>query len=435
MTTPLRIGLAGLGTVGGGVMRTLQRHGAIIARRCPRPIEVVAVSARDRSRDRGLDLSGVRWVEDARDLVKANDVDVVVELIGGSDGVARELVEGAIGAGKDVVTANKALLAVHGASLAEAADSAGVALRYEAAVAGGIPVVKGLREGLSGNAVTRITGILNGTCNYILSRMEDTGEAFSDVLAQAQDLGYAEADPVADIGGFDAAHKIAILASLAFGTPIAFDDVYVEGIEAIQADDIRFAAELGYRIKLLATARWRGAGRIEARVHPALVRLGTSLAEVNGVTNAALIEADPVERIFMNGPGAGKGPTASAVVADLVDLSRGLRLPVYMAPAAEMADEDVVRSVMPIHDLEGAFYVRLSVIDRPGVMARITQTLSEAEVSIESILQRGRSPGEAVPIVMVTHEAKDAVMANAVARIAAMDAVTEPPCLIRIEAL
>ncbi len=429
MDAPLRIAIAGLGTVGRGVVKTLTRHNDLIAQRSPRPIEIVAVSARDREADRGIDLSGLRWVEDARELALANDVDVVVELIGGAEGIAKDVVTSAIGAGKDVVTANKALLAVHGETLALAADSADVALRYEAAVAGGIPLIKGLREGLSGNAVTRITGILNGTCNYILTQMEDTGADFGDVLQDAQAKGYAEADPGVDIGGVDAAHKIAILAALAFGAPVPFDKVHVEGIEAIEADDIRFAAELGYRIKLLATAEWLGHGRIGTRVHPALVRQRSPLAEVGGVMNAALVEAEPVQRVLFEGPGAGEGPTASAVVADLIDLARGLRLPVYMPAGAERLE----RTSVPIEDHVGAFYVRLKVIDQPGVMARITQILSESEISIESILQRGRRPNGVVPVVMVTHEAKDAVMAQAIAQFAALEAVTDDPCLIRIE--
>ncbi len=427
---PLRLGIAGLGTVGTGVLRTLSDQGGLIAGRCPRPIEVTAVSARDRSKDRGVDISSLRWCEDPVDLARANDVDLVVELIGGADGPARDLVEAAIAAGKDVVTANKALLAVHGTSLAQAADRAGVILAYEAAVAGGIPIVKGLREGLAGNAVARITGILNGTCNYILTQMEETGRPFADVLADAQALGYAEADPTFDIGGFDAAHKITILASLAFGARVSFDDVHVEGITGIEADDILYAGELGYRIKLLALAEQTKAG-ISVRVHPALVALRTPLAEVGDVMNAVLVHADPVKRMFFEGPGAGEGPTASAVVADIMDLARGLRLPVYTTHADDMTDA----SVLPVEKREGAFYLRLKVIDRPGVIASITRMLADAKVSIESMLQRGRAPNEAVPIVIITHEATDAVMTDALERIAALDHVVETPCLIRIEAV
>ncbi len=415
--------------MGRGVVKTLTQNAELIALRSARPVEITAVSARSRDLDRGIDLSTMRWVDDPRALAEANDVDVVVELIGGADGVALEIVSKAIAAGKDVVTANKALLAIHGPSLAREADRSGVALRYEAAVAGGIPIVKSLREGLSGNAVTRITGILNGTCNYILSQMEETGASFGDVLKEAQDKGYAEADPSTDIQGTDAAHKIAILAALAFGAPVPFDQVHVEGIEAIETDDIRFAAELGYRIKLFATAQWLGHGRISARVHPSLVTLRTPMAEVSGVMNAALVEADPVQRIFLEGPGAGEGPTASAVVADLIDLARGLRLPVYMAAGSDKVE----RTFVPIEDHVGAHYVRLRVIDRPGVMARITQILADAEISIESILQRGRRPNGVVPIVMVTHEAPDRVMRSAVDQFAALDSVTGTPCMIRIE--
>ncbi len=427
---PLRLGLAGLGTVGRGVVKTLTAHAETIAERAGRPIEIVAVSARDRSRDRGIDISGYRWVEDAADLARANDIDAVVELIGGSHGPAHDLVAGAIKAGKDVVTANKALLALHGTSLAETAEQAGAALAYEAAVAGGIPVVKALREGLAGNATRRLTGILNGTCNYILSTMEDTGRPFADVLKSAQELGYAEADPTFDVGGFDAAHKIAILAGVAFGARVPFDSVHVDGIEAVAAEDIEFAGELGYRIKLLALAELTDDG-ISVRVHPALVRRRTSLGEVAGVMNAVMIEAEPVQRTFLEGPGAGEGPTASAVVADIVDLARGSRLPVYTTASRNLVE----RPLVPIAERHGASYLRLRVLDQPGVMAGITQIFAETGISIESLLQRGRNPGEPVSIVLVTHEARDAVMTEALSRIGALDAVVESPCLIRIEAV
>ncbi len=430
MTTPLRIGIAGLGTVGCGVVRTLVENAELVAARAGRPVEITAVCARDPRKNREVDVSAWPWVADPVLMARRDDVDVVVELIGGADGIARETVEAALIAGKDVVTANKALLAMHGGMLGAAADKTGRSLRYEAAVAGGIPIIKGLREGLAGNAVRRVSGILNGTCNYILSEMEATKRSFLDVLRDAQRKGYAEADPSFDVSGVDAAHKTAILASVAFGTRVAFETVHVEGIERIEAEDIKFAREFGYRIKLLGIASLSEDG-IEARVHPALVRHGTPLADVGGVMNAVQVEADPVQRTFFEGPGAGEGPTASAVVADIIDLARGARLPVFMTHTDQMKTYPSV----PIADRVGTYYVRLGVIDKPGVMAEVTSVFAEHGLSLDSLLQRGRSPGEAVPVVMLTHEARDAVMTKALEEVASLEAVIETPCLIRIEAV
>lgn len=428
MTNALRLGIAGLGTVGAGVARRLLTNADRLTARCGRPLEITAVSARDRSRDRGVDLSAIRWADSAESLAEDPEVDVVVELIGGSEGTARALVEGALAAGKPVVTANKALLAVHGARLDSLSAEHRAPLRFEAAVAGGIPLIKSLREGLVGNDVSRIYGILNGTCNYILSTMEAEGRTFEDVLAEAQKRGYAEADPAFDISGADTAHKLAILARLGFGAAVDFDALHVEGIARITPEDITFACELGYRIKLLGIAEQTPDG-IAVRVHPALVRRGSPIAEVFGVMNAALVEAEPVERMFFEGPGAGEGPTASAVLSDIADLARGMTA----SASALIGGPSSVQPLRPMAEHEGAYYVRLHVLDRPGVMARITQALADVEVSLESLIQRGRRPNEAVPIVMRTHEARESVMLSALTEIAKLAAVVEPPCLIRIE--
>ena len=429
MSRPLSVGVAGLGTVGGGVLKMLRDNADIVTARAGRPIAVTAVSARDRSKDRGFPVTGLRWYEDPVALASDPAVDVVVELIGGSEGPARALAEATIAAGKALVTANKALLAVHGASLAHAAEERGVPLGFEAAVAGGIPVIKALREGLSGNRISAVAGILNGTCNYILTQMRERGREFADVLADAQKLGYAEADPSFDIDGIDAAHKLAILAALAFGRPVAFDHVHVEGIRRISAVDIAFATELGYRIKLLGIARQTDAG-IEARVHPCMVPQTAPIARVDGVFNAVVAEGDFVGRVMLEGRGAGAGPTASAVVADLIDIARNRTTPVWGAAGAALSTAPSV----PMSSHVGAYYLRLMVVDRPGVIADVTAILRDAGVSLESMLQRGRSPGEAVPVVLVTHETKESAMRAALDRIGALPTVMEEPTLIRIEA-
>jgi homoserine dehydrogenase len=433
MNRPLSVALAGLGTVGVGVLRLLRDNAEIVAARAGRPVAVTAVSARTRTRDRGVPLSGLRWFDDPLALAADPAVDVVVELIGGAEGIARALVSSALAAGKPVVSANKALLAVHGAELATLAERSGAALGFEAAVAGGLPVIKTLREGLAANRIARVTGILNGTCNYILSVMREERREFAEVLAEAQRLGYAEADPSFDIDGIDAAHKLAILAALAFGRPVAFADVYVEGISRISALDIAFAGELGYRIKLLGIARQSDGGiaakGISARVHPCMVPAGAPLARVDGVTNAIVAEGDFVGRVVLEGPGAGAGPTASAVVADLIDLARGRLTPVWGAAASEL----LASASVPMQQHSGCYYLRLMVVDRPGVIADVTAVLRDQGVSLESMLQRGRAPGEAVPVVLVTHETGEEAVRAALARIAALEAVLEEPTLIRIE--
>jgi homoserine dehydrogenase len=429
VSRPLSIGLAGLGTVGGGVLKLLRDNADLITARAGRPIAVTAVSARDRSKDRGVPVSGLRWYDDAAALAADGGVDVVVELIGGSDGVALALAEATIAAGKALVTANKALLAVHGAALAASAEERGVALAFEAAVAGGIPVIKALREGLAANRITNVAGILNGTCNYILTQMRERGREFAEVLADAQKLGYAEADPSFDIDGIDAAHKLAILAALAFGRPVAFDQVHVEGIRRISAVDIAFATELGYRIKLLGIARQTEAG-IETRVHPCMVPQTAPIARVDGVFNAVVAEGDFVGRVMLQGRGAGAGPTASSIVADLIDIARNRFTPVWGAAAASLSTSPSV----PMSSHVGPYYMRLMVVDRPGVIADVTAILRDLGVSLESMLQRGRSPGEAVPVVLVTHETKESAIREALDRIGALPTVMEEPTLIRIEA-
>ncbi|MEX2629315.1 MAG: homoserine dehydrogenase [Tistlia sp.] len=438
---PLRVGIAGLGTVGGGTLRALADNAEAIGLRCGRPVRAVAVSARDRHKERGLDLSACRWHDDPLALAADPEVEVVVELIGGSDGPAKALVEAALEAGKPVVTANKALLAHHGTALARLAEARDAGLYYEAAVAGGIPVIGLLRDGLAGNRVERVAGILNGTCNYILTTMRESGREFADVLAEAQALGYAEADPGFDIDGVDAAHKLAILTALAFGCTLDFEAVRVEGIRQISAVDIAFAEELGLRIKLLGIAARNGGGggpgggdgggeaTVSQRVAPVMVPLGSPLAAVEGVFNAVLAEGDFVGKIMAEGAGAGERPTASAVVADLAAIARGDRRAVFGVPAAALRR----LAAAPVEDQAGAWYLRLMVIDQPGVIAEVAAALRDEEISVEALLQRGRDPGELVPVVITTHETSEGRMRRAVARIAALEACLEAPRLIRIE--
>jgi homoserine dehydrogenase len=426
--SPLKIGIAGLGTVGAGVARLLAEQADLIEQRCGRRIVVAAVSARDRSRDRGIDLSGARWYANAVDLAGDGELDVVVELIGGSGGVALALVEAALGAGRHVVTANKALLAHHGTTLARHAEERGLALAFEASVAGGIPIIKGLREGLAANRISEVHGILNGTCNYILTEMRTTGREFGDVLGDAQRLGYAEADPSFDIDGIDAAHKLAVLTSVAFSTPVDFSSVYVEGIRHVSALDLSYAEELGYRIKLLGIAR-RTAEGVEQRVHPCMVPLGAPIAAVDGVFNAVVAQADFADRVWLVGRGAGAGPTASAVVADLIDVARGRMPPTFGVPAAQLRP----LPALPMEARRGAYYVRLMVLDRPGVIADVAAAMRDQNVSMESFLQRGRAPGEAVPVVLTTHDTVEANMRRALDAIGTLEAVVEPPRMIRIE--
>ena len=423
---PLRIALAGLGTVGGGVIKLLDANRALIERRAGRAIEVVAVSARDRTKHRGVDLSRFGWVDDTVALADA-DAEVIVELVGGSDGPALALARATLAAGKSLVTANKAMLAHHGLELAEAAERSGVALKFEAAVAGGVPVIKGLREGAAANEIARVYGVLNGTCNFILSTMEAEGRDFAEVLAEAQAMGFAEADPTFDIDGIDAAHKLAILAAIAFGHRPAFDAVAATGIRHVLAADIAEAAALGYRVRLLGVAENGSAGLFQ-RVHPHLVPLAHPLAHVTGATNAVVAEGNYVGRLLFQGAGAGEGPTASAVVADLIDIARSSKEggefgPAFAMPAAALAE--------PVHadttERRGRAYLRFTVQDRVGVLAEIAAAMRDAGVSIESLIQRGVSTDGGVLVAIVTHEVSERAVAQALEKLRGSQSLVGQP--------
>ncbi|MBM6579968.1 homoserine dehydrogenase [Microvirga sp. BT689] len=438
MTRPLRVGIAGLGTVGASVIRILDRQNEVVAQRGGRPVQVVAISARDRTKDRGFDLSRFTWLDNPVDLAGSVDVDCVVELVGGADGVALQTVRTALSHGKHVVTANKALLAKHGLELAKLAEDKGVSLAFEASVAGGIPIIKTLREALPANRISRLYGILNGTCNYILSRMELEGLTFQECLKDAQRLGYAEADPTFDVEGYDTAHKLAILTSLAFGTEIDADAIYVEGISSIAPLDLAMAKELGFRIKLLGVAERTRTG-IEQRVHPTMVPRTSSIAQVMGVTNAVTVDADAVRELTLIGPGAGGDATASAVVADIADVATGKVQPLFGVLIDRL--EKAPRAPMQRH--EGGYYIRLTVHDRPGVAAGVATRMAEADISLESILQKrselaankdphGRS-GTPVPLVLITYAATEASIRSALEKISGDGLIAEPPQVIRIE--
>ena len=430
MSEPLKIAVAGLGTVGAGLVKLLAKQAALLEARSGRRLVVTAVSARDRHKKRNVDISKLAWYDDPVEMAKSADAEVVVELIGGANGPAKALTEAAFAKKRHVVTANKAMLAHHGAALAAAAERAGVMLGYEAAVAGGIPIVKALREGLAGNTIGRVYGILNGTCNYILTVMRESGRSFADVLADAQKKGYAEADPSLDVDGIDTAHKLAVLASLAFGTAVDFEAVAVAGIRNVSPMDLEYAAELGFRIKLLAIGR-RTARGIEQRVHPCMIPADTLLARVDGVFNAVMVDGDFAGNTVYVGRGAGETPTASAVASDLVDLARGARTATFGVPSAKLAK----LVVSPMAEHRGRYYIRLMVRDQPGVIADVSAALRDEQVSLESMLQRGRSQTKAVPVVLTTHETVEAAMLRALERIGNLESVIEPPCMIRIEEL
>ncbi|TWG94114.1 homoserine dehydrogenase [Mesorhizobium sp. J18] len=434
MAEALRVGIAGLGTVGSSVVKVLAEKSAELKRQCGREIAVTAVSARDRRRDRGIALDGAEWFDDPVALARSDNIDVFVELIGGEDGPARASVKAALEAGCHVVTANKALLSRHGVALAEIAEKRGVLLNYEAAVAGGIPVIKTMREAMAGNTVTRVFGILNGTCNYILTRMEAEGISFDDCLKDAQRLGYAEADPTFDIEGHDTAHKLSILTSLAFGTKISADDIYMEGISNITQADIRAAAQLGYRIKLLGVAQKTDSG-IEQRVHPTMVPTASVIAQVHGVTNAVAIETDILGELLLSGPGAGGSATASAVVGDIADIAKSQpgfqHGPVFGWPAKELAPYKRAR----IRRHEGGYFIRLTVYDRIGVFAAIAKRMADNDISLESIVQHA-DPDQAETqktVVLVTHETTEAAVRKAVESITKDGHLVDKPQVIRIE--
>jgi homoserine dehydrogenase len=432
MAEPLRIALAGLGTVGAGVIRVLETNAALIARRAGRPLQIVAVSARDRTKNRGVDMTPYAWEDDMVILGERPDVDVVVELVGGSDGPALACARTTIEAGKALVTANKAMIAHHGLELAAKAEAARVALKFEAAVAGGIPVIKGLREGAAANAFERVYGILNGTCNFILSTMEDTGRDFGDVLAEAQARGYAEADPAFDIEGTDAAHKLSILAAIAFGAEIDFAAVDTAGISRLRAADIAQADALGYVIRLIGMAEpdhSAGTPRLFQRVRPHLVPFDHPLAHVDGATNAVVAEGNFSGRLLFQGAGAGDGPTASAVVADLIDIARGEIGAPFSVPVAELEALEPASS----GHRTGRAYVRFIVKDRPGVLAEITAAMRDAGVSIESLIQKGRAEADGeVLVAMVTHEGPESAVTEALRLLDGSPSLSSQPLVMQI---
>jgi homoserine dehydrogenase len=438
MAEPLKVGLAGLGTVGTSVVHLLERGRAKLLARCGRAIEVVAISARSRSKKRDIDLKKYRWVSDPAALARDPSIDVFVELMGGAGDPAKRAVETALASGKAVVTANKALLARHGQKLATLAERKKVALNFEASVGGGIPIIKTLREGLNGDAFTRIYGILNGTCNYILSRMEQDRLAFDECLRDAQRLGYAEADPSFDVEGHDTAQKLSILASLAFGTKLDPKAIYVEGISSITLADLDAAAELGYRVKLLGVAV-KTEGGMEQRVHPTMVPKESAIAQVMGVTNAVTIDAEGLNPITLVGPGAGGMATASAVVSDIADIACGVRAAPFGRPAARMT---AIRKA-PMQHHEGGYYIRLLARDRPGTAATIARRLAQQNISLESIVQRhgiagqgarpsGRS-GEPVPVIMITYATSEDAVRRALAAVRRDRVISGRPQVIRIE--
>jgi homoserine dehydrogenase len=421
MSDPLRLGIAGLGTVGVGIVRIVQKHGDLLAARAGRPIVITAVSARSQ-KDRGVDLSGYAWEDDPVALAARDDVDVVIEVMGGHEGPAKHTTEAALAAGKDVVSANKALLAIHGQALAEAAEATGRVIRFEAAVAGGIPVVKSLIEGLAGNEITRVLGVMNGSCNYILTRMEDAG------LTYADQLGYLEADPELDVGGIDAGHKLALLAAIAFGTQVDFRGVALEGIGAVTIEDIRQAADMGYRIKLLGVAQMTGRG-LEQRMSPCLVPATSPLAQLQGGTNMVVLEGDAVGQIVLRGAGAGEGPTASAIMADVMDLARGTRYPTFGQPAHTLRRARAATAAIP-----APYYLRLQLLDKPGALAKVAAALGDAGVSIDRMRQYDHHD-TAAPVLIVTHKTTRSALDEALARFTQTGVVTTAPVAIRIEAV
>lgn len=426
MTQALRLGIAGLGTVGVGVVRIVRRHADLLQARTGRRIEIVAVSARDPNKDRGIGLSDYAWETDPVALAKRDDIDVFVELMGGENGPAKASVEAALDSGKDVVTANKALLAIHGQELAEKAEAAGRIIRFEAAVAGGIPVIKSLTEGLAGNEVTRVMGVMNGTCNYILTRMQSQEQGYNALFEECAQLGYLEADPNLDVGGIDAAHKLALLSSIAFGTKPNFDGIEIEGIQHISLEDIHQADDMGYRIKLLGVAQ-RTARGLEQRMQPCLVPSDSPLGQLEGGTNMVVIEGDAVEQVVLRGPGAGEGPTASAVMADVCDLARGLKIPTFGRPAASLQDAAPARTGLP-----APYYLRLALLDKPGALAKVAAILGDAGVSIDRMRQYGHTESTA-PVLIVTHKTTRATLDVALDGFRGTDVVAGEPVALRIE--
>jgi homoserine dehydrogenase len=426
MTHPLRLGIAGLGTVGTGVVKIVRQKASLLAARSGRPITISAISARTRDKDRGVTLTDYAWEDDPVALATRDDVDVFVELMGGSDGPAKAATEAAIAAGKDVVTANKAMLAHHGQALAIAAENAGRVLRFEAAVAGGIPVIKALTEGLAGNEITRVMGVMNGTCNYILTRMQSAGLPYDTVFDEAAQLGYLEADPTLDVGGIDAGHKLSLLASIAFGSQVDFDAVDLEGIEKVTISDIRHAADMDYRIKLLGVARMTGRG-LEQRMSPCLVPADSPLGQLEGGTNMVVLEGDMVEQIVLRGPGAGEGPTASAVMSDIMDIARGCRVSTFGQPATSLQKAQSALGATP-----APYYLRMALEDKPGALAKVAAVLGEAGISIDRMRQY-RHDETTAPVLIVTHKTTRSALDTALDAMARLDVVATEPVALRIE--
>ena len=428
MSQPLRLGIAGLGTVGVGVVRIIQKNAEMLMMRTGREVVITAVSARSKVKDRGVDLSAYGWESDPVALARRDDVDIFVELMGGDNGPAKAATEAAIAAGKDVVTANKAMLAHHGQDLALAAEASGSVIRFEAAVAGGIPVIKALNEGLAANRVSRVMGVMNGTCNYILTRMENAGLTYQQAFDEADDLGYLEADPNLDVGGIDAGHKLALLSSIAFGTQVSFDDVELEGIGSITIEDIRQAADMGYKIKLLGVAQMSGRG-LEQRMSPCLVPDTSPLGQLQGGTNMVVIEGDAVGQIVLRGAGAGEGPTASAVMADICDIARGYRIPTFGQPASTLKATKSARA-----SVTAPYYLRLQLVDKPGALSKIAGVLGECGISIDRMRQYGHEDTSA-PVLIVTHKTTRQALDLAIADFAKTGVVAGDPVAIRIENL
>jgi len=428
MTSPLRLGIAGLGTVGVGVVRIVQKNAELLTARAGRPVEIIAVSARSKDKDRGVDLSDYAWEDDPVALAKRDDIDVFVEVMGGHEGPAKDATEAAIASGKDVVSANKALLAIHGQALAEAAEAAGHVIRFEAAVAGGIPVVKSLTEGLAANEITRVMGVMNGSCNYILTRMEDAGLTYEEVFDEANGLGYLEADPELDVGGIDAGHKLALLSSIAFGTQVDFDAVELEGIGSVTIEDIRQAADMGFKIKLLGVAQMTGRG-LEQRMSPCLVPDTSPLGQLQGGTNMVVLEGDAVTQVVLRGPGAGEGPTASAVMGDVMDIARGLRVSTFGQPASTLRKARAARAAVP-----APYYLRMELLDKPGALAKVAKTLGEAGISIDRMRQYDHQDNNA-PVLIVTHKTTRSALEEALSGFETTGVVAGAPVAIRIEAV
>ncbi len=430
MNEPLKIAVAGLGNVGIGVVKILKKHKQLIMERAGREVKIIAVSAKSRKKERGVDLTQFEWVEDAREFANMDTVDVIVELIGGEDGIAYELCRNSLSNEKSVVTANKAMIAHRGAELASLAQDKNVSLRFEAAVAGGIPIIKAIGEGLAANELNLVYGIMNGTTNYMLSQMEATGRSYDEILSETAALGYLEADPALDLDGIDAAHKLAILSSVAFGVKTDFENIYIEGIRKIETIDIDYAKELGFRIKLLGITKYQG-GKLSQRVHPVMIDKKLPIAQVMDGFNALVVDGDFIDKTFYQGRGAGEGPTASAVVADLIDIARGNKVHAFYKPA----DKLVAATSVSIDQHEGEYYIRLHVTDTTGVIADIAIILKEASISLDSMIQKGTQQDGSVFVIMVTHDTTETIMKDTLNRINNLPSVIDTPLSIRIEKL